>query len=145
MQFRVRKETDLFFDLLPKEWQESIQSSIHDFKDNATLYVLEENNTLLAGGIVFSKQLQEMDAYKDEAHEWFSKHHLYIGYVWVPVEKRNHSYGSLWFEHLFQKDVTQHYWLTTEETSLRYFYEKIGFTFLKTLRNGDIQEELFVY
>lgn len=144
MQLRISKETALFFDLLPKEWQESIDSSIHYFKDNATLYLLEENNTLLAGGIVFSKHLPEMDAYREEANYWFSNDYLYIGYVWVPFEKRNNNYGSLWFTYLFKKDPTQHYWLTTEETSLRYFYEKMGFTFLKTLRNGDVQEELFI-
>lgn len=145
MQLKAIKKATVFFDLLPVDWRESIEPYWKILKKNATIFVLEENNEICAGGIIFSTIIPEMEAYQNEAHYWFSKNHLYIGYVWVPVEKRSKSYGTLWLKNLIALDKGQHYWLTTEEKQLRYFYEKNGFTYLKTLSGDDVEEELFVY
>lgn len=144
MQLKVIKEEYIFFNLLPLEWQESIQPNWASLKECATIYVLEEENEIFAGGIVFSKITPEMDVYIEEAKYWFSKNYFYVGYVWVPLEKRNNNYGSLWLKSLLAENKMQHYWLTTEEKKLRYFYEKLGFKYIKTLNFNEISEELFV-
>lgn len=45
---------------------------------------------------------------------------------------------------MLQLDVNQNYWLTTEDKSLKSFYEKSGFTFIKTLCFNGVEEELFI-
>ena len=145
MQLKTINNAAVFFDLLPLNWQESIKPYWVNIKKNATIYILEDNDEICAGGIIFSANIPEMEAYRDEANYWFSKNYLYIGYVWVPVEKRNKNYGTLWLKNLLLLDKKQHYWLTTEDKQLRYFYEKLNFTYLKTLNSNDVEEELFVY
>jgi hypothetical protein len=144
MQLNIIKNETVFFDILPLDWQESIKPFWENSKENATIYILEHDKELSAGGIVFSTIIPEMEAYKEEATNWFFKNYLYIGYVWVPIEKRNKNYGSLWLKNLLLRDQKQHYWLTTEDKQLRYFYEKAGFTYLKTINYSDVEEELFV-
>lgn len=144
MTFQPLEKTALFFDLLPSEWQESINPFWEQVKETAIVYTLEDENDILAGGIVFSQMTPEMEAYKDEANYWFSQKYAYIGYVWVPLEKRNNNYGSLWLKHLLSLDEQQQFWLTTEDQKLRYFYEKTGFSYVKTLRYDGVQEDLFV-
>jgi GNAT superfamily N-acetyltransferase len=145
MILKILKNESIFIDLLPLEWQEGIQSIWKKNKEHALIYVLEQDNEICAGGIVFSALTPEMEVYKEEARYWFLKGYLYIGYVWVPENKRNKNYGSLLLKNLLLMDPKQHYWLTTEEQQLRYFYEKAGFTYVKTMRFQDLEEELFVY
>ncbi len=42
-----------FFDLLPLNWQESIKPYWVNIKKNATIYILEDNDEICAGGISF--------------------------------------------------------------------------------------------
>ena len=145
MQLRITTKATDFFNMLPVDWQESIVPHWKNLKKNATIYLLEDKDEICAGGIVFSTNIPEMEGYSDEADYWYFKNYLYIGYVWVPISKRNKNYGTLWFNNLIALDKNQHYWLTIEDKKLRYFYEKIGFTYVKTLLCKDIKEELFVY
>ena len=145
MVFRIKKEEKNFFDLLPLDWQQSIVPHWQNIKQYATVYVLEVDKQICAGGIVFNSSIPDIENYLKEANFWFSKNYHYIGYVWVPLEKRNNNYGSLWVQHLFSENSKQNYWLTTEEKKLRHFYEKAGFTFVKHLYNNGLEEDLFVY
>jgi GNAT superfamily N-acetyltransferase len=145
MRLKILKNESVFMDLLPLDWQKGIKSIWKKNREHTLIYVLEQDNEICAGGIVFSALTTEMKAYKEEANYWFLKNYLYIGYVWVPEDKRNKNYGSLWLKNLLLEDPKQHYWLTTEEKQLRYFYEKVGFTYVKTIRCQDEEEELFIY
>jgi hypothetical protein len=145
MELKILKNKTAFFDLLPLEWQESILPIWNTCEEQAQILTLEQDHEICAGGIVFSASTPEMEVYKEEAHHWFLKGYLYIGYVWVPENKRNKNYGSLWLKNLLLRDPTQHYWLTTEEKKLRYFYEKAGFTYVKTMRSQNLEEELFIH
>ena len=145
MQLRINTASTDFFNMLPVDWQESIVPHWENLKENAKIYILEDDNEICAGGIIFSTHVPEMEEYSDEARYWYSKKHLYIGFVWVPLQKRNNNYGTLWFKNLFELDKKQHYWLTIEDKNLRYFYEKLGFTYVKTLHCKDVIEELLVY
>ncbi len=140
----ITNNPTLFFEILPEDWQESIIPHWSILKDSTQVFVLEEHQEICAGGIIFSSVFHEMDGYKEEAKHWFSKDYLYLGYIWVPLEKRNNNYGSTWMNNLLHLDRQQKYWLTTEDKSLKYFYKKIGFSYIKTLRFNGVEEELFV-
>jgi GNAT superfamily N-acetyltransferase len=144
MLLKTLNKESRFFEILPEDWQKSILPYWKSLKKNALIYVLEQNNEIYAGGIVFSTKTPEMDAYKEEADYWFSKNYLYIGYVWVPLEQRNKNYGSLWLKTLLSQHQNQHYWLTTEDKKLKYFYEKLGFKHQKTINYNSAEEDLFV-
>lgn len=144
LQFKKLENEEVFLNMLPQDWKESIEPFWESYRQQAQIYVLENNHDICAGGIVFSSLIAEMDGYKDEARSWFLKNYLYIGYVWVPENFRNKSYGSLWLHNLISQDSSQHYWLATEEKKLRYFYEKAGFTYVKTIAYNDVEEELFI-
>ncbi|MEZ4857669.1 MAG: GNAT family N-acetyltransferase [Flavobacteriaceae bacterium] len=145
MQLNRLPRPNRFFKILPTDWKESLIPIWNDVKNEAQVYVLEENKELLAGGIVFKAMIPEMETYQTEAMHWFSKNYAYIGYVWVPIEKRHQQYGTRWLEKLFSLNPNQHYWLTTEEKQLRQFYEKSGFRYKKTIKNEYLEEDLFIY
>lgn len=134
-----------FFNLLPLDWQEAILPFWDKFKKSSEVYILEENDEIIAGGIVFSKCPPDLEFFKDEAREWFDKGYLYIGFIWVPENYRHQNFGSLWLKHLKMQDPNQKYWLTIEEENLRAFYEKNDFQYIKTLQNDSIKEQLFIY
>ena len=145
MQFSILKEETQFFTLLPEDWQESIVPIWQQIKNHATIYILQDDvNSIVAGGIVFSTIIPEIEAFKEEANFWFAKNYLYIGYVWVPENQRNKSYGKLWLQNLQNYNTNQHYWLTIEDKNLRTFYEKVGFSYVKTISYDDVEEELLV-
>jgi len=145
MELKILKNKTAFFDLLPLDWQESILPIWNTCQEQAQILTLEQDHEICAGGIVFYKSIPEMEVYREEADLWFFKNHLYIGYVWVPESKRNNNYGSLWLKELLLRDPNQAYWLTTEDKQLRYFYEKAGFTYVKSISCNGVEEELFVY
>lgn len=134
-----------FFSLLPKDWTDGLVPNWNLLKNNATVFVLENDTEICAGGIIFSKITPEMDSCKEDALYYFSKNYLYVGYVWVPENKRNRNYGFNWFKELFKADKNKHYWLVTEDKMLRKFYEKIGFVYQKTINFNEEEEELFCY
>ncbi|PNQ73082.1 hypothetical protein C1T31_08820 [Hanstruepera neustonica] len=142
--FKRLTDAKRFFELLPLDWQDNILPQWPQIQERSTIYVLASEEDILAGGIVFSEIIPEMEAYKTEAQYWFSQHYAYIGYVWVPLEKRHNNYGTLWLKNLLALDTQQGYWLTTEEPQLQYFYEKAGFQWVKTLRYDGVEENLFV-
>ncbi|MCL5244556.1 GNAT family N-acetyltransferase [Cellulophaga sp. 20_2_10] len=134
-----------FFNLLPKDWADGLVPHWNLLRNNATVFVLKNDAEICAGGIIFSSITPEMDSCKQEALYYFSKNYLYVGYVWVPENKRKQNYGSQWFKELFRADKNKHYWLVTEDKMLRKFYKKIGFVYKKTIHFNGGQEELFYY
>ena len=141
----ITKDPTRFFEILPKDWQTSILLEWETVEKDSKVYVLEQNQEICAGGIIFSTTLLEMENYKEEALQWFSNNYLYIGYLWVPEKKRNKNFGSSWMNQILQINPQQHYWLTTDEKPLRLFYEKIGFSYLKTFYFNGLEEDLFIY
>lgn len=133
-----------FITLLPADWQESLSLISANDLAKARVYLLKIDGEICAGGLVFPEFLPEMNFYAAEADYWFSQGYLYIGYVWVPLEKRHNNYGSLWLDALKKQDPNQLYWLTIEDLKLRQFYEQAGFVFVKTISLPEGEEQLFV-
>ena len=133
-----------FFTILPEDWQNLIVPHWNLYKNTASIYVLKENDTIVAGGIVFSEKLLEMTPFEEEFCYLFSEGYLYLGYIWVAEDKRNKRLATTWLTHLKQQNPIQKYWLTIEEESLTYFYERNDFKLLAKSNDATTKEWLMV-
>lgn len=134
-----------FFNLLPRDWKELIMPFWNDLKLYANLYVLVENNIVLAGGMVFSKCPPDMMYYEHEANEWFKKGYLYLGYIFVDETQRHSHLGSLWLDKIKKEFPRRGFWLSIEDENLHKFYDKNGFRRVATIMNGDTEESIYVF
>jgi hypothetical protein len=132
IQFSNATESpEQFFNMLPEDWQVLIVPYWESYKDDAKIYVLKENDEVVAGGLVFSKSLPDMSDFEKSLQYLFSEGYLYLGFIWVPLDKRNRQLASQWLTLLKNQDPNQKYWLTIEEPWLKHFYEKNGFKLIK--------------
>ena len=134
-----------FFNLLPEDWRILIEPYWESYKDSAKIYVLKENEEVVAGGLVFSKSLPDMSDFERAQQHLFSEGYLYIGFIWVPPHKRNRNLASQWLTLLKNQDPAQKYWLTIEEEWLKHFYEKNGFVLIEESNDADNKEWLFTW
>ena len=134
-----------FFNMLPEDWQVLIVPYWESYKDVAKIYVLKENEEVVAGGLVFSKSLPDMSDFERAQQHFFKEGYLYIGFIWVPLDKRNKNLASQWLTLLKNLDPTQKYWLTIEEEWLKHFYEKNGFVLIEESDDAADKEWLYVY
>lgn len=143
MDFKEIKNSDIFFNILPQDWQESIVPYWEQYKSSTKCFVLVENEKPIAGGLVFSQCSPDMVYAKEEANDWLKKGYLYLGFIYVLEEKRGHNLGSLWLSQLKNKFPGQKYWLTIDDIGLHTFYIKNGFTKVKTLTHNGHEEILY--
>ena len=134
-----------FFQLLPTDWKNSILPFWDNYVDNSSIYLLFDNDKIIAGGIVFHSCSPDMMYNELEAKKWFDNDYLYLGFIWVVEEYRNKKIGSKWLQALMKKFPTQKFWLTIDEEKLAFFYIKNGFKLIKSLKNGDDTEWLLCY
>ena len=134
-----------FFQLLPIDWKNSILPFWDNYVDNSSIYLLFDNDKIIAGGIVFHSCSPDMMYNELEAKKWFDNDYLYLGFIWVVEEYRNKKIGSKWLQALMKKFPTQKFWLTIDEENLAFFYIKNGFKLIKSLKNGDDTEWLLCY
>ena len=141
----VTDNPNQFFYILPEDWQSLIVPYWESYKDSAKIYVLKENEKVVAGGLVFSKSLPNMSDFERSLQHLFEEGYLYIGFIWVPLDKRNRNLASQWLTLLKKQDPAQKYWLTIEEEWLKHFYEKNGFVLVEESNDPDNKEWLYVY
>lgn len=134
-----------FFQLLPIDWKNSILPFWDNYVDNSSIYLLFDNDKIIAGGVVFRSCSPDMMYNKLEAKKWFDNDYLYLGFIWVVEEYRNKKIGSKWLQALMKKFPTQKFWLTIDEENLAFFYIKNGFKLIKSLKNGNDDEWLLTY
>ena len=136
----------LFFDMLPIDWQETILPFWDELKLTTQLYVLIEEDIILAGGLVFSKCPPDMTYYKKKTDEWFEKGYLYLGFIFVDQTKRNRNLGSLWLDNVKKEYPKNGFWLAIEDENLHKFYVRNGFEKVETVKNGELNEEsIYIY
>ena len=140
---KLDSDPNRFFDLLPSYWQEEIVPYWAQYQDSASIYVLEEDNQVIGGGIVFSTCPPDIDYFKNDAKQWFDNGYLYLGFIWISEERRNRNLGSLWLKELKNKHPQQKYWLLIEEEKLHGFYRKNGFVLEITINNQGTSEWLY--
>lgn len=142
-----KKITDFatFFSILPDDWKEGILPFWDDLKTTTNCYILEENNQIIAGGLVFSTCPPDMKYAENEANFWFKNGYLYLGFIYVIEEKRGQHLGSIWLENLKKRLPKQSFWLTIEDLDLDSFYTRNGFKRVKTLYNKENEEAVYVF
>ena len=121
------KNPDAFFSILPDEWKEDLVPAWSDISQDCSIYTLENENVIIAGGILFSTCPPDLQYFRENAEKWFKSGYLYIGYLWVIPEYRGKSFGSLWIEKLKSVLPKQKFWLVIEDEKLQYFYKQNGF------------------
>jgi ribosomal protein S18 acetylase RimI-like enzyme len=134
-----------FFQLLPTDWKNSILPFWDNYVNNSSIYLLFDNDKIIAGGIVFHSCSPDMMYNELEAKKWFDNDYLYLGFIWVVEEYRNKKIGSKWLQALMKKFPTKKFWLTIDEENLAFFYIKNGFKLIKSLKNGDDTEWLLSF
>ncbi|TXE05648.1 GNAT family N-acetyltransferase [Gelidibacter salicanalis] len=145
LSFRqLNSEPQQFFDMLPSEWQKEIAPFWKDYESVAKIYVIEEDDVIIGGGIMFSACPPNFTYFEDEANYWFSKDYLYLGFIWIAKHKRSNNLGSYWLSQLKKAESHEKYFLLTEENRLHQFYIKNGFTRIKSLKNEDHFEWLYL-
>lgn len=142
MEFKnYTTKAHVFFEMLPSDWQDNIVPFWNDLKSTTQLFVLIENETIIAGGLVFSKCPPDLMYYEKEANKWFEKGYLYLGFIFVDEKQRNRSLGSLWLDNIKKQYPKTGFWLAIEDENLHKFYDKNGFEKVATIKNLDVQEE----
>jgi hypothetical protein len=146
LQFcNATENPEQFFNIMPEDWQALIVPYWESYKDAAKIYVLKENEEVVAGGLVFSRSLPDMSDFERSLQHLFKEGYLYIGFIWVPLHKRNRQLASQWLTLLKKQDPTQKYWLTIEEEWLKHFYEKNGFVLIDESNDATNKEWLFTW
>lgn len=142
MEFKnYTAKAHVFFEMLPSDWKDNIVPFWDDLKSTTQLFVLIENETIIAGGLVFSKCPPDLMYYKKKANKWFEKGYLYLGFIFVDERQRNRSLGSLWLENIKKQYPKTGFWLAIEDENLHKFYYKNDFEKVETIKNIDLQEE----
>jgi GNAT superfamily N-acetyltransferase len=134
-----------FFQLLPKSWQKGIVPYWYTYSGKAEIYTIEEDGTIVAGGVVFKDFSEDLKYFKEEAKYWLGLGYYYLGYIWVVKSKRGQNLGSKWLVELLKQHPNTNFWLTIEEEKLKSFYLKNGFRLIKKLQKGKTTEWLLVY
>ncbi|WP_325450125.1 GNAT family N-acetyltransferase [Gelidibacter sp.] len=139
----LKTDPQHFFQILPKDWQDEIVPFWDIYKTDSKIYIIEDSNSLIGGGIVFYKSPPHFEYFATEAETWFNNGYLYLGFIWISEQHRNKSLGSFWLNQLKSKNPKQQYFLLTEEEQLHHFYLKNGFVCHQSLQNEDHREWLY--
>jgi GNAT superfamily N-acetyltransferase len=135
-----------FFKILPQDWQEIISKIWDKVKETATIYAIVDEGSIIAGGIVFFKNIPEMTKFElERGQHYFDIGYGYIGFLWVAEDRRNEQLGSKWLSLLKKQEVKQGFWLTIEEAGLKKFYEKNSFQTIAESEDKENIEWLCVY
>lgn len=140
----LEDDPQLFFEMLPQNWQSEIVPFWDDLKTEAKIYTLQHHTTIIGGGIVFYKSPPHFEYFETEAQKLFDDGYLYLGFIYIAEDQRNKNLGSIWLNHLKAQDLDQKYFLLTEEEHLQHFYEKNYFDRIKSVKNQDHLEWLYL-
>ncbi len=141
----LQDSANLFFDILPKDWQDEIVPFWTRYEASANIYIIKENNRIIGGGIVFATTPPDVIYFQEEAREWFDNEYLYIGFLWIAEDRRDNNLGSYWLDELKKKHPNQKYWLLIEEERLHRFYQRNGFLLNKTIIRDQHTEWLYSF
>lgn len=141
----LKTNHQLFFDILPKDWQHAIVPFWDDYSSTAKIFVFFEGSDVVAGGILFYTMPPDLVWNKKNLQSWFDQGYVYIGFLYVAEHKRHQKLGSLWIEKIKGLMPKQQFWLVIEEEDLGKFYEKHHFIKEQTIVNEDTIEWVYSY
>lgn len=134
-----------FFAILPTDWQEDILPVWKNYKNNTKIFVLEENNIVIGGGMVFSTLSPDLQTVPKIAQKHYKNGGLYLAFIWIAETHRGKGFGTLWLNELIKLTPTQNYWLTIDDLKLKAFYENVGFKLGESYLNNGIEEWVLEY
>lgn len=135
-----------FFKMLPIDWQETIVPFWEALKASTKIYVLIDNDALVAGGLVFSKCPPDMLYYEKEANVWFKKGYFYLGFIYVDETKRNQNFGSIWLDKVKELYHNNGFWLAIEDEKLHKFYTRNQFERIATIKTPEsLEESIYIF
>ncbi|WMI67939.1 GNAT family N-acetyltransferase [Mangrovimonas sp. YM274] len=120
-------KVDLFFEKLPRDWQDAIEPFWEDIQETTKLYVITNNNQIMVGGLVFKQCPPDLLYYKRGAENWFTKGYLYLGFIYTMEAFRGQKLGSEWLRLIRESYPQNGFWLAIEDETLHDFYVKSGF------------------
>jgi GNAT superfamily N-acetyltransferase len=126
---------DRFFSILPKDWSVEIAPFWDAYANTARIFGVQENDQIVAGGIVFSTVSPDTRGYEHEAQSWYDRGYLYIAFLFVSPEKRGKGLGSFWMNEVRKILPGQSFWLAVEDKDLVNFYQPLGFRVEKQVNN----------
>ena len=141
----LSKNLNQFFTILPQDWQEIIAPKWKKFSNTASVYVFKEDKEIIAGGIVFRKGHPKCTNFEKKYEYLYAENYYYIGFLWVIPQKRNQQLASKWLSKVHAINNKQKYWLTIEEISLQYFYQKNGYKLLAESNELYCNEMILTY
>lgn len=144
LQFAKSQNTNAFFSILPLDWQEIIIPLWPKHQGSSTIYVIEHDQAIIAGGIVFSKTPPYATALEISYDYLFKRNYLYLGFIFVLPEYRGKNIASKWLYELKKTYSQCSFWLTIEELNLKSFYEKNGFKLIDSNINLNAAEWVMV-
>ena len=143
--YKLTASQQRFFNLLPNDWRKSILPFWDDYKNTSSIYVLEEQAAVIAGGIVFTTCPPDLIAYKNELRPWFDDGYWYLGFLFVKETMQGQNIGSQWLDAIKNHYPKQRFWLLIEDEDLHHFYNKNGFERVQDFQNTNQTEGLYIY
>ncbi|WP_130286904.1 GNAT family N-acetyltransferase [Aquimarina brevivitae] len=122
MLTNITSQPKAFFELLPKDWKQTLEPYWTYYQKHSEVLVLLVDGQIVAGAIVFRKITPDTLIFRKEAKELCQQGYWYIGFLWVPTTFRGKGYGSDWLTALKIMFPDRSFWLTTEESKLQEFY-----------------------
>ncbi len=135
----VTNTPEVFFDILPLDWQESIVPFWPCYEKTSQIFVWKKDEVVAGGGILFSSIAPDTIDHQ-KAQAFFNSGQLYIGFLWIDEGFRGRDLGSKWIEEVRKSHPGRFFWLTIDDYRLASFYQKNGFLLVDEFVSGDITE-----
>ena len=137
-------DPERFFSKLPSDWEQEAREAWPQVAADSRIFVLQEGSSFRGGGIVSRAIFPDMQAFEDDARQWYARNYYYIGFLYVPTEYRSHGYGSVWLKEIRKAVPARGFWLSIEKIGLLKFYAHSGFQLERIVRQGEHIEWLLV-
>lgn len=137
-------KSEEFFKILPRDWQENIVPYWNHYAHQTKIYVYLEEEKLIGGGLVFDQLSPDMEIHRDKFAGFLKKKMKYLGFIWIIESHRSLGLGKKWLQDIIALYPETGLWLSIEEESLKFFYQKMGFNVVEKLTSSNDQEWIMV-
>ncbi len=142
---KLNASPELFFNILPKDWQDEIVPFWKDYQNNSDIFIFEEEGHVIGGGIVFQSCPPDLQYFKVQSQKYFDQGFLYVGFIYIREDRRQQHLGSLWLQELKKQHYGQKYWLVIEDPTLGAFYKKNGYQLEKSIVESEHEEWIYTF
>jgi diamine N-acetyltransferase len=133
----LNNNPDLFFNILPDDWRESIQPVWKNYISTSEIMVVILNKEIIAGGIIFSSVSPDILNNKNIAEQWLNRGYKYLAYLFVNTKYQKLGIGTFWLKEVFKKFPSQKFFLTIEDFILIDFYQSNNFKLISEIETQE--------